>query len=72
MVSLFRKLAGGHARRPRPTAPLCLERLEDRTAPALLGNQLFPADNPWNQVIAAAPVAANSAAVMNNLTGKVK
>src|SRR5207248_1000684 len=68
MVSLFRKFAGGHARRPRPAAPLSFERLEDRTAPALLGNQLFPADNPWNQVITTAPAAVNSAAVMSNLT----
>lgn len=33
----------------------------------LLGTQLFPSDNPWNQSIANAPVAANSAAVMNNI-----
>ena len=46
---------------------LLLESLEDRTAPALLGQQLFPADNPWNQPIANAPVAANSAAIMNNI-----
>ena len=34
---------------------------------ALLGNQVFPADNPWNQKIASAPVAANSNAVMNSI-----
>jgi hypothetical protein len=44
--------------------------LEDRTVPALLGNQLFPADNPWNQKISAAPVAANSAAVINAIVGQ--
>lgn len=44
--------------------------LEDRLAPALLGNQLFPVDNPWNQRIAAAPVAANSAAIMNNIVAR--
>lgn len=33
----------------------------------LLGTNLFPSDNPWNQSIANAPVAANSAAVMNNI-----
>lgn len=33
----------------------------------LLGQQLFPANNPWNQSIANAPVAANSANVMNNI-----
>ncbi|MFL5343027.1 MAG: IPT/TIG domain-containing protein [Gemmataceae bacterium] len=47
---------------------LTLEQLEDRTVPTLLGNQLFPADNPWNQNVSAAPVASNSTAVMNNLT----
>jgi FG-GAP-like repeat/IPT/TIG domain len=50
-------------RRPK----LGLEHLEDRTVPALLGNQVFPADNPWNQRITAAPVAANSAAIINNI-----
>jgi hypothetical protein len=45
-----------------------LERLEDRTAPALLGQQLFPADNPWNQRITDAPVAANSDAIMARIT----
>jgi hypothetical protein len=34
---------------------------------ALLGNQLFPADNPWNQKITDAPVAPNSVAVMNSI-----
>jgi hypothetical protein len=33
----------------------------------LLGNQLFPADYPWNQNISAAPVAANSNAIINNI-----
>jgi hypothetical protein len=46
---------------------LILETLEDRTVPTLLGQQLFPSDNPWNQHITDAPVAANSAAVMNNI-----
>src|SRR5262245_12627945 len=52
---------GGRSFRPR------IDVLEDRTAPALLGNQLFPADSPWNQKITNAPVAANSAAVINNI-----
>lgn len=34
----------------------------------LAGQQLFPSDNPWNQKITSAPVAANSAAVMNAIT----
>jgi hypothetical protein len=42
---------------------LCLE-LETRDVPTFLGNQIFPLDNPWNQVIANAPVAANSAAII--------
>src|SRR5215469_10458141 len=37
---------------------------------ALLGNQLFPTDNPWNQKITNAPVAANSNAVMNAIITK--
>jgi hypothetical protein len=36
--------------------------------PTLLGNQLFPADNPWNERITNAPVAANSTAIINNIT----
>src|SRR5262245_55727114 len=47
---------------------LQLEELEERTAPALLGQQLFPANNPWNQQITNAPVAANSTAIINNIT----
>ncbi len=49
---------------------LFLETLEDRTVPTLLGKTLFPADSPWNQKIAAAPVAANSAAILNNIISK--
>jgi hypothetical protein len=48
-------------------AALRLEELEERTVPSLLGQQLFPSDNPWNQSITSAPVAANSAAIMNNI-----
>jgi hypothetical protein len=51
------------ARRPRPA----VEELEGRLAPALLGQQLFPADNAWNQKITSAPVAATSSAVINNI-----
>src|SRR5207249_4350830 len=39
-----------------------------RALPALLGQQLFPADNPWNQKITGAPVATNSAAILSNIT----
>ncbi len=54
------------AARPR-RCRLVLEQLEDRLVPTLLGQQLFPLDNPWNQQITAAPVSARSAAVMNNI-----
>ncbi len=50
-------------------ARLNLEALEERLVPTLLGNALFPADNPWNQNIANAPVAANSASIMNSIIG---
>ncbi|MBX3379499.1 MAG: IPT/TIG domain-containing protein [Phycisphaeraceae bacterium] len=36
----------------------------------LLGINLFPADNPWNQSIATAPVAASSAAIMSNIISR--
>jgi plastocyanin len=51
-------------------AVLTLETLEDRMVPTLLGNSLFPADNPWNQQITNAPVASNSAAIINNIIGQ--
>jgi hypothetical protein len=44
-----------------------LELLEQRALLTLAGNQLFPSNNPWNQSIAAAPVAANSSAIINNI-----
>ena len=51
------------SRRRRPV--LTVEALEDRTVPTLLGQQLLPADNPWNERITNAPVAANSGAIMS-------
>jgi hypothetical protein len=51
-----------------PRAPLPrLEMLEDRTVPTLMGNTLFPADNPWNENIVNAPVAANSATLVASI-----
>jgi hypothetical protein len=47
-----------------------LELLENREVPTFYGNQLFPLDNPWNQNIAAAPVAANSAAIINRIIAR--
>ncbi len=46
---------------------LVVEHLEERTVPALLGQQLFPADYPWNQNISNAPVASNSAAIISQI-----
>jgi len=37
---------------------------------ALLGSNLFPADNPWNQNISQAPAATNSVAIMNSIIGR--
>src|SRR4051812_34999550 len=54
----------------RRPAALRLEALEDRTVPTLLGQQLFPSDSPWNHLVTNAPVAANSAAVLNNVINK--
>src|SRR5579864_2160093 len=45
-----------------------VEALEERRLLTLLGQQLFPSDYPWNQNIASAPVAANSTAIINNIT----
>ena len=44
-----------------------IDPLETRELLTLLGQQLFPSDNPWNQNVAAAPVASNSAAIMNRI-----
>ena len=43
---------------------LRVERLETRVLLTLQGNSLFPADNPWNEKITSAPVAANSATLV--------
>ncbi len=70
LIGFWRRLA--RPRRPEKAirrTNLHLEPLEPREVPALLGNQLFPSDNAWNQPVSAAPVAANSASVLNNLVG---
>lgn len=46
---------------------LVLEELEPRCVMSLMGNTLFPADNPWNQRIDDAPIAANSSALVNSI-----
>src|SRR5947207_7168846 len=51
---------------------LGMEELEARVVPSLLGQQLFPADYPWNQNVAGAPVAANSAAIISHIGSSIK
>jgi hypothetical protein len=58
-------------RRPLRRRTLSVECLEDRRLLTLLGSQLFPADNPWNQNIASAPVAANSAAIISHIGSSI-
>jgi len=50
---------------------LAIEELEDRAMLTMLGQQLFPADYPWNQNIANAPVAANSAAIITHIGNSI-
>jgi hypothetical protein len=55
-----------HICRTRPvvsTSPH-FEALEGRCLMTLAGHQLFPSDNPWNQVVNTAPAAANSAVLV--------
>src|SRR6478752_2780181 len=44
-----------------------LEELDARLVPTYLGNQVFPLDNPWNQDVSGAPVAANSASIIGTI-----
>ncbi len=58
------------SRRPakaRARRRLEVEALEERLVPTLNGDTLFPADNPWNQKITSAPVAANSATLVASI-----
>jgi hypothetical protein len=66
-----RRAAGFRGRVPRCTT-LAVEGLEDRRLLTLLGQQIYPADNPWNQNIANAPVAANSAAIITKIGTSVR
>ena|SRR5688572_8361279 len=47
-----------------------LEQLDARLVPTYLGNQVFPVDNPWNQDVSGAPVASNSAAIINTIVSR--
>jgi hypothetical protein len=38
----------------------------------LLGRNLFPTNNPWNQDISSAPVATNSASIISTIVGTTK
>jgi autotransporter passenger strand-loop-strand repeat protein len=57
------------SRRPKGPgqARIRLEALEERVVPSLLGQPLFPSDNPWNQNISNAPVAAGSAQIIAHI-----
>ena len=50
---------------------ILLQELEDRLVPTLLGQQLFPSNNSWNQNISGAPVAANSAAIIAHIGASI-
>src|SRR5262245_39908324 len=58
-------------RQPIRRATPGVEELEDRVVPTLLGQQLFPADYPWNQNISNAPVASNSGAIISHIGGSI-
>src|SRR5690349_10013253 len=47
-----------------------LEELDPRLVPTYLGNQVFPLDNPWNQDVSGAPVAANSASIISTIVNR--
>jgi hypothetical protein len=50
---------------------LSVEELENRVVPTLLGQQIFPADYPWNQNISNAPVASNSPSIITHIGGGI-
>src|SRR4051812_38573442 len=52
--------------RRSPARP-AVESLERRDVPTLLGNPVFPANSPWHQVVANAPVASNSATLISSI-----
>jgi len=61
----------GEREKGRSKTRLHVEELEVRVVPTLMGQQLFPADNPWNQNISNAPLAANSAAIIANIGSSI-
>jgi len=69
LISLFGSSVPRSSRHPavlRRSRPV-VDPLEGRELLTLLGQQLFPSNNPWNQNISSAPVAPNSAAIINNI-----
>src|SRR5215204_5431163 len=58
------------AHRTNGSVSLALQELEKREVPTFLGNQLFPLDNPWNQVVSGAPVASNSGAIIGAIVDR--
>ena len=54
-------------RQPLRRRALEAEELEVRIVPTLLGQQLFPADYPWNQNVAGTPVAAFGTSLENTI-----
>jgi hypothetical protein len=54
-------------RRRKQSRQLFVEALEARALMTLSGDMLFPADNPWNQKIVTAPVAANSSTLVASI-----
>ncbi|REK19443.1 MAG: hypothetical protein DWQ37_01195 [Planctomycetota bacterium] len=60
MLELSRKRIRNQVSATLHSRRLLVESLEDRNLLSLSGNMLFPADNPWNQRVDSAPVAANS------------
>ena len=66
-----RRLSSG-PKYPGRCEALQMEELEDRCMLSLLGQQIFPADNPWNQNISNAPLAANSATIIAHIGASVR
>jgi hypothetical protein len=58
--------------KPRRCSRLDVLELEIRVVPTLLGQQVFPADYPWNQNISNAPLVSNSAAIISHIGGTIK
>jgi hypothetical protein len=67
----FKKRGKGR-RRAAPLAVLAASAAVTPVMGQLLGQHLFPTNNPWNQDISAAPVATNSAAIIASIGATIK